>query len=63
MELSVFKDPEPNTKEWKNRQRTLVFLTRGIAGRFRHLAEDLINLTANMKRESKVERKHAHNTI
>lgn len=56
-ELRVFKDPEPASKEWKNRQRTLVMTTRGLGGRMRHLVEDLCNLIPNTKRESKVQRK------
>lgn len=59
----MFADPDPLTKEWKNRQRTLIFLSRGIAGRFRHLADDLTNLIANTKKEAKVERKQAIESI
>lgn len=36
-DLRAFKDPDPASKEWKNRQRTLVVCSRGIAGRMRHL--------------------------
>lgn len=59
----MFSDPDPNAKEWKNRQRTLIFLSRGIAGRFRHLAEDVLGMIANTKKESKIERKGALETI
>ena len=57
--MRVFKDPEPNSKEWKNRQRTLIVCSRGIAGRFRHLVEDLANMLPNTKKESKLNRKDA----
>ena len=36
-DLRAFKDPDPASKDWKNRQRTLVVCSRGIAGRMRHL--------------------------
>ena len=36
-ELRAFKDADPLSKDWKNRQRTLVVCSRGIAGRMRHL--------------------------
>jgi ribosome biogenesis protein BRX1 len=61
--LSAFKDPEPHTKEWKNRQRTLVVCSRGISGRMRHLVKDLTDLLPNTKKESKVDRKDAKEII
>jgi ribosome biogenesis protein BRX1 len=57
------KDPEPHSKEWKNRQRTLILISRGIAGRFRHLVEDLMGLIPNTKREQKIDRKFAAETV
>jgi ribosome biogenesis protein BRX1 len=62
-ELGAFKDADPSTKEWKNRQRTLVVCSRGIAGRMRHLVQDLTNLLPNTKKESKVDRKEAKDVI
>ena len=59
MELRAFKDPDPNSKEWKNRQRTLVVCSRGIAGRMRHLVKDLCDMVPNTKTESKLNRKDA----
>lgn len=50
-ELRAFKDPDPQSKEWKNRQRTLILISRGIAGRFRHLVEDIMGLIPNVKKE------------
>lgn len=61
--MSAFADPEPHTKEWKNRQRTLVVCSRGISGRMRHLVKDLCELIPNTKTESKVDRKDAKETI
>ena len=56
-ELRAFKDADPLSKEWKNRQRVLMVCQRGIEGRFRHLMEDLINLVPHSKKEAKVEKK------
>lgn len=56
-ELRAFKDADPLSKEWKNRQRVLMVCQRGIEGRFRHLMEDLINLIPHSKKEAKVEKK------
>ena len=62
-DLRAFKDAEPASKEWKNRQRTLVVSSRGIAGRMRHLVMDLCDLVPNTKKESKVNRKDATSVI
>jgi ribosome biogenesis protein BRX1 len=56
-DLRAFKDPDPLSKEWKNRQRVLLVCQRGIGGRYRGLLEDLTKLIPHSKRESKVERK------
>lgn len=56
-ELSVFKDADPNSKQWKNRQRTMVFNSRGITATYRQLVNDMIKLLPNSKFESKLERK------
>lgn len=61
--LRAFKDPDPASREWKNRQRTLVVCSRGIAGRFRHLVEDLTDMLPNTKKESKLDRKSAKDVI
>jgi ribosome biogenesis protein BRX1 len=58
-ELRAFKDAEPLSKEWKNRQRVLLVCQRGIEGRFRHLMEDLVGLIPHSKKEQKVEKKQA----
>ena len=62
-DLRAFKDPDPASKEWKNRQRTLVVCSRGIAGRMRHLVKDLTDLVPNTKMESKLNRKDASSVI
>ena len=54
--LNAFKDPEPNSKEWKNRQRTLVLCSRGVNSRYRHLMNDVIDLLPHSKKEVKIER-------
>jgi ribosome biogenesis protein BRX1 len=56
-ELRAFKDADPASKEWKNRQRTLIVCSRGIAGRMRHLVQDILNIIPNTKKEAKVDRK------
>jgi len=62
-ELRAFKDADPNSKDWKNRQRTLVVCSRGIAGRMRHLVQDLTDMIPNTKKESKLNRKDATDVI
>jgi len=54
--LNAFKDADPNSKEWKNRQRTLVLCSRGVNSRYRHLMNDIIDLLPHSKKEVKVER-------
>ncbi|XP_076441315.1 ribosome biogenesis protein BRX1 homolog isoform X2 [Babylonia areolata] len=48
------KTPKP---KWTNKQRVLIFSTRGIAYRSRHLMTDLRKLMAHSKQESKMDRK------
>jgi ribosome biogenesis protein BRX1 len=55
--LNAFKDPEPNSKDWKNRQRTLIVSSRGVTATHRQLISDIFDLIANAKRDSKIERK------
>ncbi|CEL99980.1 unnamed protein product [Vitrella brassicaformis CCMP3155] len=43
--------------KWKNKQRTLVFSSRGITHRYRHLMEDLKRLMPHSKSEAKWEKK------
>ena len=62
-ELRAFKDAEPESKEWKNRQRTLILCARGVNSRFRHLLSDLIDLLPHCKKENKIERKIAKDYI
>ena len=38
-------------------------MSRGIAGRFRHLVDDLVNMLPNTKQESKLDRKQAKDVI
>ena len=61
--LMAFKDPDPASREWKNRQRTLILCSRGIAGPFRHLVEDLTNLLPNTKKEQRVDRKNVKDIV
>jgi len=53
--------PHPNDRPrktvYKNKQRTLVFSTRGISGRDRHLMEDLRDLMPHAKKDSKLDTK------
>lgn len=57
--MRAFKDPDPASRDWKNRQRTLVVCSRGIGGRFRHLVDDIMGMIPNTKKEHKVGRKDA----
>jgi len=41
---------------WKNKQRTLVFCSRGVTSRFRHLTEDIRKLLPHHKTEPKFEK-------
>ena len=62
-ELRAFKDAEPHTKEWKNRQRVLMITQRSLEGQFKKLLDDLINLIPHSKQETKVERKNVKEQI
>ena len=62
-QLRAFRDADPTSKEWKNRQRTLVLCARGVNSRFRHLMNDLIDLMPHAKKENKIERKIAKDYI
>ncbi|EER07603.1 Brix domain-containing protein 2, partial [Perkinsus marinus ATCC 50983] len=42
---------------WRNRQRVLVFGSRGITSRYRHLLEDIKRICVHSKSEPKVEKK------
>eukprot|EP00041_Stephanoeca_diplocostata_P021216 m.489485 g.489485 ORF g.489485 m.489485 type:complete len:341 (+) comp21768_c1_seq1:50-1072(+) len=42
---------------WTNRQRTLVFSSRGVSYRSRHLMDDLRNLMPHSKKDAKMDRK------
>ena len=48
-ELRAFKDPEKETREWKNRQRVLMVTQRSIEGHFRYLINDLALLVPHSK--------------
>mmetsp|Transcript_108507 Transcript_108507/g.305834 ORF Transcript_108507/g.305834 Transcript_108507/m.305834 type:complete len:353 (-) Transcript_108507:98-1156(-) len=41
---------------WKNKQRTLVFCSRGVTARFRHLSEDIKKMLPHHKTEQKFEK-------
>lgn len=62
MELSAFKDSDA-PKQWKNRQRTLVFCARGVNHRHRHLVGDLMKLMPHHKSEAKVDRKQTKDVV
>ncbi|XP_028161474.1 ribosome biogenesis protein BRX1 homolog [Ostrinia furnacalis] len=49
-------EPTPKQVKWINRQRVLVFATRGINHRHRHVMEDIKKLMPHHKTESKMER-------
>ncbi|XP_015171032.1 PREDICTED: ribosome biogenesis protein BRX1 homolog, partial [Polistes dominula] len=49
-------EPPPKKVKWINRQRVLVFSTRGIGYLHRHLMEDIKNLMPHHRAESKMER-------
>mmetsp|Transcript_18597 Transcript_18597/g.51935 ORF Transcript_18597/g.51935 Transcript_18597/m.51935 type:complete len:359 (-) Transcript_18597:119-1195(-) len=42
---------------WRNKQRTLVFASRGVTSRFRHLCEDIKKLLPHHKSEPKFDKK------
>ncbi|XP_067003290.2 ribosome biogenesis protein BRX1 homolog [Anabrus simplex] len=50
-------EPPPKKVKWINKQRVLVFGSRGISHRDRHLMEDLRTLMPHARPESKMERK------
>jgi ribosome biogenesis protein BRX1 len=62
-ELRAFKDQDSASKEWKNRQRTLVLCARGVNSRFRHLMNDILDTMPHAKKENKIERKIAKDYI
>ncbi|XP_071444067.1 ribosome biogenesis protein BRX1 homolog [Hetaerina americana] len=51
------EDPIPKKVKWTNKQRVLVFSTRGISYRDRHLMEDLKTLLPHARPDSKMEKK------
>ncbi|XP_069703321.1 ribosome biogenesis protein BRX1 homolog [Periplaneta americana] len=50
-------EPVPKKEKWINKQRVLIFASRGISHRDRHLMQDLRSLMPHSKPESKMERK------
>jgi len=50
-------------KEWKNRQRLLIFASRGISFQSRHLLMDLRSLLPHAKSENKMEKKDSLHVI
>lgn len=61
--LRAFKDQDASEKEWKNRQRTLVFCARGVNSKFRDLMDDLTDMLPHCKKENKIERKIAKDYV
>ncbi|XP_068219116.1 ribosome biogenesis protein BRX1 homolog [Palaemon carinicauda] len=49
--------PAPRKKKWTNRQRVLIFGSRGLSFRERHLMQDLKTIMPHSKGESKKEKK------
>ncbi|XP_029033194.1 ribosome biogenesis protein BRX1 homolog [Osmia bicornis bicornis] len=49
-------EPPPKKVKWINKQRVLVFATRGISFRHRHLMDDIKTLMPHHRTESKMER-------
>lgn len=47
----------PRQARWTNKQRTLVFSSRGISYRARHLMDDLRALMPHSKKDAKMDRK------
>lgn len=70
-ELSVDSDPYlladatyiEKDLRWRNKQRTLVFCSRGVTSRFRHLMEDLRKMLPHHKTEPKFEQKDSLRVI
>ncbi|CAG0918008.1 unnamed protein product, partial [Notodromas monacha] len=56
-------DPPPLAKRWMNKQRVLIFATRGITHLHRHLMEDLRNLLPHSKKEAKKDKNEALSAI
>lgn len=52
--LNAFKDQD--TKEWRNRNRTLIVCSRGVNHKQRHLVEDMEGLLPHGKKEAKIEK-------
>ncbi|XP_068980168.1 ribosome biogenesis protein BRX1 homolog [Bombus flavifrons] len=52
----ISDEPPPKKIKWINKQRVLVFATRGISYRHRHLMDDLKTLMPHHRPESKIER-------
>lgn len=50
-------EPVQRQKKWTNKQRTLVFSSRGVSYRTRHLMQDLRTLMPHSKAEPKMDRK------
>lgn len=61
--MRAFKDQDASSKEWKNRQRTLFLCARGVNARYRHLMSDIQDLIPHSKKEAKVEKKIAKDSI
>lgn len=49
--------------KWRNKQRTLVFCSRGVTARFRHLCEDIRKMLPHHKSEAKFEKRSNFNEI
>jgi len=53
----VIGRPEKKSPRWTNRQRTLVFSSRGVSYRARHLMDDMRLLMPHTKKDAKIDRK------
>ncbi|XP_013402054.1 ribosome biogenesis protein BRX1 homolog, partial [Lingula anatina] len=50
-------EPAPKKQKWTNKQRVLIFSSRGVSYRARHLMTDLRTLMPHSKAETKMDRK------
>jgi len=56
-------EPPPKKRNWINKTRLLIFSSRGVTFRARHLLTDLHNMMPHSKRDSKMDRKDQMSVI
>ena len=56
-------EPPPKKRNWINKTRLLVFSSRGVTFRARHLLADLHNMMPHSKKDSKMDRKDQMSVI